>query len=191
MLPRGELVAAITALPTASFADVAFRLILARYATTALSSIGSYRSGGRFNGPGRFEALYLASSPVTALQEVEALVQTAKGLRGVKGPPRILLSVECRLQAVLDISAPEVWQTLGTSLDELCAPWRPINAAGELAPTQLLGEVIHEHPLIEALRVVSALDRSATNLVVFPDRLLPSSLVHVFDDSGLINAHLP
>src|SRR5947209_5701245 len=144
MLPRDALVVAVGALPTQAQCGLAFRLILARYAATALSSIGSLRAGGRYNMRGEFEALYLASSPVTALREVEALVETAEGLRGVKGPPRILLSVEYRLQSVVDLTALSVQAILGTTLDELCAPWRPLNAAGQVAPTQLLGEVIRD-----------------------------------------------
>ena len=158
---------------------------------TALSSIGSLRTGGRYNVRGRFEALYLASSPVTALREVEVLVETADGLRGVKGPPRILLSVEYRLQAVLDLTDASAREALGTTLDELCAPWRPLDAAGQVAPTQLLGEVIRDDGSIEALRVPSARDRSTDNLVVLPDCLRDGSSLRVFDDSGLIDAHLP
>jgi RES domain-containing protein len=94
MLPRDALVAAVKGWPTSPAEGFAFRLILARYAATALSSIGSLRAGGRYNMRAEFEALYLASSPVTALREVEALVETTEGLKGVKGPPRVLLSVE-------------------------------------------------------------------------------------------------
>ncbi len=191
MRPRDALVVAVQRLPTSPCQGVAFRLILARYATTALSSIGSLRTGGRYNMPGRFEALYLATSPLTALLEVEALVQTVEGLRGIKGPPRILLSVDYRLQAVADLTELPTRQALGTTLAELRAPWRPLNAAGEVAPTQVLGEVVHEHPGIEALRVPSAREPSTDNLVVFPDRLQGGSGLRVFDDSGLIDAHLP
>jgi RES domain-containing protein len=191
MLPRGALVVAVGALPTQAQRGLAFRLILARYAATALSSIGSVRAGGRYNMRGEFEALYLASSPVTALREVEALVETAEGLRGVKGPPRILLSVEYDLQAVVDLTEPAIQDVLDTNLAELCAPWRALNAAGLSAPTQLLGSVVHELSAIEALRVPSARDPSTDNLVVLPNRLHSSSTLRVFDDSGLIDARLP
>src|SRR5438270_1647975 len=191
MLRRDALVVAVQRLPTKPFEGVAFRLILARYAATALSSIGSLRTGGRYNRRGRFEALYLASSPVTALREVEALVETADGLRDVKGPPRILLSVEHRLQSVADLTDPMVQAAVGTTLDELCAPWRPLNPAGQVAPTQLLGEVIRDDGSIEALRVPSARVPSTENLVIFPDRLCAGSSLRVFDDSGLIDAQLP
>ena len=140
---------------------------------------------------GEFEALYLASSPVTALREVEALVATAEGLRGVKGPPRILLSIEYELQAVVDLTEPNAQQLLDSSLAELSAPWRALNAAGTTAPTQLLGSVVHELSVIEALRVPSARDPATDNVVIFPDRLRSTSTVRVFDDSGLIDARLP
>src|ERR671931_1678072 len=122
MLPRDALVAAVQRLPTSLSEGVAFRLILARHASTALSSIGSLGSGGRYNMRGEFEALYLASSPVTALREVEALVETSEGLRGVKGPPRMLLSIEYQLQSIVDLAELGVQQRLGTTVAELCAP---------------------------------------------------------------------
>jgi RES domain-containing protein len=162
MLGRDALVVAVQRLPSRPLEGVAFRLILARYAATALSSIGSLRTGGRYNVRGQFEALYLASSPVTALREVEALVETASGVHGVKGPPRILLSVEYRLQALVDLTDTTVQAALGTTLGELCAPWRPLNAAGLVAPTQLLGEVLRDDGSIEAVRVPSARDPSTT-----------------------------
>ena len=62
MLPRDALVVAVQQLPVEPRRGLAFRLILARYAATALSSIGSLRAGGRYNMRGEFEALYLASS---------------------------------------------------------------------------------------------------------------------------------
>ena len=191
MLPRDPLVVAVQNLPRPPRQGLAFRFILARYAAAALSSIGSLRAGGRYNMRGEFEALYLASSPVTALREVEVLVETADGLRDVKGPPRILLSIEYDLQAVADLTDSAIQDRLGTSLPELCAPWRALNAAGLPAATQVLGNVVHDLAVIEALRVPSARDPSIDNLVIFPDRLRSTSMVRVFDDSGLIDARLP
>jgi hypothetical protein len=64
-------------------------------------------------------------------------------------------------------------------------------AAVQRLPTQLLGEVIRDDGRIDALRVPSARDPSTDNLVVLPDRLRAGSPLRVFDDSGLIEAHLP
>ena len=62
MLAADALAAAVARLPTRPLDGGAFRLIHARYATTALSAIGSLRLGGRYNGLGAFEALYLATA---------------------------------------------------------------------------------------------------------------------------------
>jgi RES domain-containing protein len=191
VLPADRLAAAAARVPARPLEGVAFRLIHARFATTALSAIGSLRRGGRYNAPGAFEALYLADSPMTALQEVEALVRTEAGLLGVKGPPRILLSVEYVLGAVADLTDREIQATLGTDAEELCSPWRPLNARGQPAPTQELGAAIRATGRPEALKVPSARERTAHNLVIFPDRLAVDSVVRVYDDSGLVDARLP
>ncbi len=118
------------------------------------------------------------------------MVQTATGLLGVRGPPRILLSVDYALVAVVDLTDPAVLAALGTNVEELCTPWRPHNAVGRPSLTQELGAAVHATGRIEALRAPSARDRAAHNLVAFPDRLQAGSAIRVYDDSGLIDAHL-
>ena len=59
-------------------------------------------------------------------REVAALVQTADGLRGVKGPPRILLSVQCRLQTTT--STPPMRQSDDGLSHSLHDPYIPIRA---------------------------------------------------------------
>jgi RES domain-containing protein len=191
MLTGDELSAALAGLPVLSESGVAYRIVHAKYAASTLSSIGSLKFGGRYNPPQAFEALYLASNPVTALQEVNAVVQTEDGLLGVKGPPRILLSVDYQLQAILDICHPENQSVLETNLSELIAPWRPLNAKGQMAPTQTLGSAAYNLQSIEALKVPSARDPNTYNLVVFVNRLSDNSSLRVYDDSGIIDARLP
>ena len=106
-----------------------FRVIHAKYAATALSAVGSYRFGGRYNPAGSFEVLYLADSPVTALEEVKALLRSGEKLQGVKGPPRILLSVACTLQAVISIR--NNLNVLGLGLEDIMLPWRASLRKGE------------------------------------------------------------
>lgn len=186
-----ELAACLTTLQTLPFVGVTYRLIHARYAETALSSIGSLQTGGRYNPRGGFEVLYLADSPVTALQEVEALVKTRSGLFPIKGPPRILISVEVTLHAVLDLTSAEVQEALGTSLQELTGAWIALDDREAKAATQRLGEACFELGTVEALKFPSARDPRAFNLAVFPDRLRTGSLLQVFDESGIINVRLP
>jgi RES domain-containing protein len=191
VLPARALTQAAAEGPLMAIEGVGYRLIHARFAATALSAIGSFQHGARYNAPRSFEALYLADNPVTALREIEAILQTADGLLGVKGPPRILLSVEHRLNSVVDLCDQTVQRLFGTDVRELCAAWRPINAHGQTAPTQALGALLYAAEHVEALRVPSARDPAAHNLVIFPRRLTSASGVRVYDDSGLIDAQLP
>ena len=102
-----------------------------------------FERGGRYNAPRTFPVLYSADSPVTALQEVEALFETSDGrLQGVPRDPEIVLTVECRITRVLDLTKPELLPTLGTSREEVISahPSRFIlNARNEQTPTQQLG----------------------------------------------------
>ena len=166
-----------------------FRVIHARYAATALSAVGSYRFGGRYNPASSFEVLYLADSPVTALEEVEALLRSAKALQGVKGPPRILLSVDCVLQSALRLG--DYLPALGLSLADITAPWREQLRRGETPITHRLGSLAYQRGDIEALLVPSAKNPETFNLAVFPERLRQGSSLRVFDDSGMIEARLP
>lgn len=176
-------------LPT-PWTGVAYRLIPAQFAGTALSSIGSFRRGGRYNPREAFEALYLADTPLTALQEINLVRVTDAAILSAKSSPRLLLSVEVALAAVLDVTTVPVQDALDTNLQELTGSWLVMNAGGRIAPTQALGTTAYHHGGFEALRVPSAQDPRAANLVVFPDRLRPGSRVRVYDDSGLIDATL-
>ena len=169
---------------------VAYRLIPAQFAGTALSSIGSLKRGGRYNPKGVFEALYLADTPLTALQEINLIKVTDEAILSAKSSPRLLLSVEVTLSSVVDLTTQRTQDILNTNLQELTGSWLAMNAAGHLASTQALGATVYDLKTVEALRVPSAQDPQATNLVIFPDRLRQGSQVRVYDDSGLIDARL-
>ena len=134
--------------------------------------------------------LYLADSPVTALDEVEVLLRTNRDLRGVRGPPRIVLSVECALQRVLGLN-DETLRTLGLTVEEVTAPWREHLRHDQRPVTHDIGQVSFERGDVEALLVPSAKNPAALNLVVFPDRLVEGGSLRAFDDSGMIDARLP
>lgn len=191
MLVGNNLANALSELPTHPLTTIAYRFIPLRYAGTALSSIGSLKLGGRYNPPSAFEVLYLSENPVTALQEIQMVRVTDAALFSAKSSPRILLSVEMTLQAILYVTASDVQATLGTNLQELTGSWIAPNARGEEAPTQRLGRAVWDHGGIEALVVPSAQDPRRSNITVFPDRLLPGSRLRVFDEDGLIDASVP
>lgn len=185
-----ELADALARLPGRPDAGTAYRAIPARFYLTALSAVGSRQRGGRYNPKGQLEALYLSESPVVALQEVEALQRTSRELVGLTFSPKTLLSVQYDLGRVLDLTDPDVQAALATDHAELTAPWLLARAASGGAPTQRLGLAAYASGL-EALRVPSAKDQTAANLVIFPDALLSASTLRVFDDSGFIDARLP
>lgn len=176
-------------LPTQPLEQAFFRVIHAKYAATALSAVGSLHFGGRYNPAGSFEVLYLTEGPVTALEEIGALLRTSEDLQGIKGPPRILLSVESNLQAVICVS--DHLGILGLELSDLTLPWRDKLRRGETPATHTLGGLAHRRGDVEALVVPSARNPQTRNLAVFPDRLHEKSSLRVFDGSGMIDAQLP
>jgi hypothetical protein len=80
---------------------------------------------------------------MTALLEAEALFTTADGrLRGAPRDPDLILTLECSLLRVLDLTVPDLYSQLGTTYTELVSavPSRFIlNARKKLTPTQQLG----------------------------------------------------
>lgn len=190
MLVGEVLERALSALDPTPWTGVLYRLIPAQFAGTALSSIGSFKRGGRYNTKGVFEALYLADTPLTALQEINLIKVTDAAILSAKSSPRLLLSVEVTLSAVLDVTSAPVQDALATNLQELTGNWLVMNANGQVAPTQIFGAAAYRSERIEALRVFSAQDPRATNLVVFPERLRPGSHLRVYDDTGLIDVFL-
>jgi RES domain-containing protein len=73
-----------------------YRIIPAQFHLTALSAIGALQRGGRYNPRGRLEAIYLSDTPITALQEVEAVAITSAGLIGLRTNPKTILSVDSK-----------------------------------------------------------------------------------------------
>lgn len=177
-------------LPTTPLEQTFYRVIHAKYAASALATVGSLRHGGRYNPPDAFEVLYLADNPVTALEEVGALLRTAAGLTGLRGPPRIVLSVECRLRRAVRFGRAAL-ASLGLSREDVTEPWREIVRGGAIPITHVLGRLAFEREDLEAIVVPSARDPDRSNLVVFPAKLIEGSSIHVFDDSGIIDARLP
>ena len=138
-----RLLRALENAPVEPFSGFVYRVIAERHRESPLSSIGSVRSGGRYNAPNTFPVLYCADSQMTALLEVEALFTTADGqLKGAARDPDLVLSLHCKLTRVLDLTDEHFCHELATTRDELIslAPSRFIlNARGEETPTQRLG----------------------------------------------------
>jgi RES domain-containing protein len=176
------------------FSGFTFRIIPDRWRVSPLSAIGALERGGRFNPPGAFSVLYTADSQFTALREVEALfVNEAGQLRGAPRNPDLILTLECSLLRVLDLTVPYLFSDLGTTQEEMVAtsPSRFIaNARGMNTPTQRLGLACFRTGQFSALKVPSALNPQGYCLDIFLDCLIADERISVRDDNGLLQAEL-
>ena len=160
---------------------------------------GAAIRGARYTQVGGSNALYLAPDGATALAEVEAVV-FGPGREVQPGPahdPLLVFASQVQLPATLDLCAEGVRNALGTTEDELKAPWlraqqRHQAGKGPLPHTQELGEAASRTGTILALRYPSYRHRGVQNLVVFTDHLAAlGGQVVLVDHSGTHAQTLP
>lgn len=189
MLNEPQLSEILKSLPTMPFEGTLYRIIDAKYSATALSAIGSTFDGGRYNPRRSYEALYLSFSETTALAEVHGYSATTPDLTKMKGPPKMILSVDCKIERVLDLTDVATQKLLETNLTELNADWRFDHITyGKNSVSQRLGNASFHLGTIQALKVRSARDAAFNNIVIFPERLVKGepSFFEVYDPSGLL-----
>ncbi len=86
--------------------------------------------------------------------------------------PRVLVSIQDRLQRVLKLTDPKVRRILGVTTDQLLGEdWRERNRGGEEALTQAIGRLAWDAEW-EGLETPPAADSAGVNLIVFPGNLL-------------------
>ena len=164
------------------FEGVCFRNVRPGFATPQqiLSAEGSFRYGGRYNFRNTLTVLYLSCDIHTCLEETTRSLRVS-GLEVAEALPRTVIGIQVRLSRVLDLTNPRIRHRLGVIKRELVeTDWEFIqNVLGEESLTQQLGRFARDAGL-EALLVPSAaLPRTGKNLDIFPDRLLPTSSLHV------------
>lgn len=166
-------------LPRASLSAVVFRVV--QKGVDPLRTTGSLKAGGRFNPPNAFGALYTSLEAPTALKEV------ARGLR-LRGidPEQFpedaywIYELEVRLEAVLDLTNPDVLQKNGLQQNSLTGT--DVNATRDIAARA-------REQGYEALLVPSAAAPDSKNLVIFLDKLdtrprvLSSVPVHLTEET--------
>lgn len=138
-----------------------------RYRDKLLSTKGAKAAPGRYHRKGSAPALYFADTPLTAIYEVDRVVDSGGIQLAGLGNPGILITVTFELTDVLDLTDPAVVKKFGTSHQELTGSWLNANPA----PTQILGEQAHACGRIVAIKAPSAAHHKGTNLVVFRDRI--------------------
>ncbi|MGH9896118.1 MAG: RES family NAD+ phosphorylase [bacterium] len=135
-----------------------------------LNTAGAQVQGGRWNPPESFPVLYLALSDETAAAE---FYRRAEGENRAPEDllPRRLQRYELKLEAVLDLTDPEVRDHIGVSEEDIRSEDR--------RPCQAIGDAAH-YVGFEAIRAPSATGTGEV-LAVFFDRLKAESDVEPVD----------
>lgn len=141
--------------------------------------------------------LYLATDQPTAFAEIQDLAQGSSGrpLPLVPRDPVTLVSVDVKLDRVLDLTDSTVRRALRISGKAIAAEWRPRMAAyragAEPMPlTQQIGEAAHLSGEVRGILYPSARWDGGRNLVVFPDRLTTADRVDSYDPTGVLSQRL-
>ncbi len=150
-----------------------------------LTGAGSKTAGARWNPPNSFRTVYASSSPETALAEVLAHFRHYS-LPLSKAMPRIIVSLEARLQRALDLTDGTVRRLLGVSKRRLLnEPWREEQKKGREALTQAIGRLAFQADW-EGLVVPSAAQKDGVNLILFPANLTaPASWLKIINRADL------
>lgn len=159
-----------------------FRLVAFRHLRSAPQPLwaGASKSrGARFTPKDGFDSLYLASEPVTALLEVQALVLLPGGPVALKTEPWVLVTVEGIVSNVLDLTNAPTLKALGTNEQEMTGAW----VTNPKPPTQELARVAYDSGRISGILYGSAKNPGGRNFVIFPGRLSAGSsdFLEVFD----------
>jgi RES domain-containing protein len=169
------------------WAGVIYRSASVRYANRddLLTGIGSKSAGARWNPPGSVATVYTSLDIPTAVAEALAH-HRYYGFAVETALPRVLVSIQARLQRVLELTDRRVSRTLrvprGQLLDE---DWRACNSGGEEARTQAIGRLAWDAGW-EGLLVPSAASTTGVNLIIFPGNLLlPQSYLLIINRDQL------
>ena len=175
-----ELASKLSTIKPVSIKATYFRFIGLQYLQSPLSAICSKMHGGRYNFKNSFETLCCAPNPESATKE------SVRGF-SLKFSPKVLISIDITVSRVIDLGDSSVLKTLEIDPKKLLVAWRKAqNINNEEAYTQKLGRVIFASEQFEAIRYPSAMVKNCYNLAVFPERLLKTSRLKIFDPSGII-----
>jgi RES domain-containing protein len=156
-----------------------FRFAALRYGHSRdlVSGQGAKITGGRLNRTGTFPVIYTSTDPQTALAETFQNFASF-GFAKAKVRPKLLVGLEIKIAAILDLCDPRIRRRLMLSLGDLAQPWWPVQEAGGEALTQALGRAAYEAGF-EGVRLPSARQKGGINLNVFPGKLRAGSRVVV------------
>lgn len=160
-----------------------YRALRLKHWTTRLSTTHSVHSTSRFSGasgsrPG-YRILYLGETHQVALYEVRALYGSVQSpVPDPKGSWAVL-ALDVQLDHIVDLSDHAELKLIRTTSQELTGAWT--NYVPGEAPTQKLGQSLHQLPSVEGFFCPSSVVNSK-NLVIFPDKLGSRSSITFFNE---------
>lgn len=172
------------------YLNLAYRATALRFygdfATASPLYAASPAAGSRYiprNGP---RALYVSTDPVTPYYECNqdflAVLhsQAFPNVLGQSGDLRpqllVMMCIYLRVTRLLNLFDDSVLSRLHIiNPIELLTPWKGVS---DPTPTQQLGQTVYDDNYFEGILYPSAQIRGAQNIVLFMDRLAPTSLVH-------------
>ena len=128
---------------------------------------GSLLHGGRWNAIGSFRAVYGSTTDTVAVAESRANAEYA-GLAFPIRTPRLLVTIELSLKAILDLTRQDVLDHLELTIEELREDWRKLQADGFESFTQCLGRAAFAASA-GGLVVLSAKVSGGVNVAYFPE----------------------
>jgi RES domain-containing protein len=138
-------------------------------------------NGARFTPQGGFDSVYLASDPITALAEVQAIIFLLGGPTPVQTPPLTVLSVAGVVSQVLDLTDPPTLTMLETNEQEVSGAWW----LAPHPPSQMLAQAAFDAKRIRGIKYRSARNTGGgLNVVVFPERISGTDYLDVHDPDG-------
>src|SRR5271156_6414753 len=151
MHPEASLPAIIAGLPVQPYNGSCYRLVdfaaLTGYdSMIPLYTLGPGKQGQRYTPKGGPNALYAAEDIVTAPAEyhrVERIVLATDPTYHLLANPTVQLTIEVKLERVLNIADPDIQATLGTTVAELTGPWRKQMIKKLFCPTQVLAAAVY------------------------------------------------
>lgn len=199
MLAIDKLPAIIAELPLEPYIGTCHRLVdfavLTRFnPMIPLYTLGPGKNGQRYTPKGGPPAIYAAEDIITALAEyhrVDRIVLTTEPTYHLAANPTVPLTIQVKLERVLNVSDPSIQAALGTTVAELTGPWRKQMIRGLFCPTHVLATAVYQHGAIEALRYPSARGAEFSNLIIWEERLHLPSNIEVKDSTGTLSARIP
>ena len=173
--------------PTRVYAEVCYRVAGPRHTTAAeiVSGVGAFKVGGRWNAAEAMNAVYVSTDAAVAMDEALEHGRYRR-LPQYLGMPKVIVSVDVSVQAVVDLTDARVNGTMPISLADLMAEdWRAVMDGGDEASAQAAGRAAFEVGL-GGLIVPSKARPGGVNVVVFPDRLTAADRLTVRNPDDLL-----